>query len=203
MPILMCCLFVFVLMLPTPAVAQTSCDGAPAPLPPALTVSVSGQWAFLAWDAQDGVTQGFRVEAGSAPGASNVRVFSTIAQRWSLPVANGSYWVRVWAESVCGGPATVSSEWAVTVPCHAAVPALAVAGQTVTWTGGTDPAGYRLEIALEPGAPAALSFAVAGAGSFTFGGFGTGATGTYYARLRGASACGGVAVSPEATVRVP
>lgn len=84
--------------------------GSPSP----LIASVNGRQVRLEWSPVAGAT-GYVLEAGSAPGASNLVVTMIGGTSVTTPAPPGHYYVRVKARTGCGtGPA--SNELAVTVP---------------------------------------------------------------------------------------
>lgn len=188
-----------VVLLVFPYVAAAQC---PVPTPPALEGLVSGSTVGMGWSAPDGATR-YQIEAGLSPGATDAAVIPTQSRRFSAPVADGRYFVRVRAENDCGRSAP-SSEVEIVVPCTEAAPVLALSpapgplgrGQSfrVTHVANSETAGYRFEIAAAAHEPSLWSFF---SGFNADLGFAWGGPGVYYARLRSVSACGGLLVSNE------
>jgi len=89
------------------------------PVPPVLNAPVltPNRTATLSWARSPELTQGFTVEAGSAPGLSNL-AFVPVMTGTTLTVPNvppGTYYVRVRAWNYIG-PSVPSNEFAVVVP---------------------------------------------------------------------------------------
>lgn len=186
--------------------------------PSNLTSTVNGNSVSLTWIAPgfgDAATS-YLLEAGSFPGGSNLASFDTgngATRLTAADVPSGTYYVRVRARNGAGTSAP-SNEIVVTVgsatPCATAPSApsglsASVNGSSVTlnWFapgGGCAPTGYILEAGSFPGAndlanvstgSTATSFATSGIGG-----------GTYYVRVRAASAAGVSLVSNEIVVVV-
>jgi hypothetical protein len=117
----------------TLVVTGTGCTtpGAPG----GLTGSVSGTNVSLAWGGVSGATS-YVLEAGSAPGQSNVVVSDQgLATSLSATAASGTYYVRVRARNACGTSAP-SNEIVLNVgnsPCNFAV---SPTNQSVSNAGG-------------------------------------------------------------------
>ena len=79
-----------------------------------MAAHVTGNTFVLAWRAPDNVALApvgtYLIEAGSAPGLSNVASFATgdaATEFVTPPVANGSYYIRLRAQNDAGtGPAS-------------------------------------------------------------------------------------------------
>ena len=86
-------------------VGVTTCSTSPG-IPTGFTHSVAGNTVTLSWNASAGVDAptSYVVEAGSAPGLSNITVFDTGngATGLSAFAPNGVYYVRVRARNACG-----------------------------------------------------------------------------------------------------
>src|SRR5262249_48862284 len=93
------------------------CAGAPG-APGGFTASASGSAVALRWNAATGNPTSYVVEAGSAPGWSNLAnsdLGSTAASYVASGVGHGTYYVRLRARNGCGtGPA--SNEVVLVVP---------------------------------------------------------------------------------------
>jgi Fibronectin type III domain len=174
---------------------------AAAPAAPSnLTASVSGNNVNLSWSAPPGAVLGYRVEAGSAPGQSNLHsgVYGPTPQLSAPNVPTGIYYVRVRAIASDGeGPP--SNEVTLTVgaggPC--AAPPGAPTGLTATVTGTTIAFNWAAgggcpasNFALQAGSgPGMSNLAVANVG--TSHGLTTAAPpGTYYVRVVAQNAFG-------------
>jgi hypothetical protein len=108
---------------------------APPGPPAALTFTRNGLLVTLNWSVpvSGGAVTGYQVEAGSAPGASNLAVVSTLAPTLSATAPPGVYYVRVRGRNAAGlGPAspevvidvtgsTVPSPWQA---CSSVVPSI-------------------------------------------------------------------------------
>jgi len=190
----------------------------PAPTAPQnLAASVSGSVVTLTWTPPVNIAiapvRTYYIEAGSAPGISNLAFFPTgnaETMYVTPPVANGSYWVRVRAESVGGlGPATndlrviVGPEppGAPVLSGGATGPGAVLLQWTAPPTPGVPVTGYELHAGSAPGLsnlavltlPASpLTFATTGVPPFT-----------YYVRVVPLSAAGPGTPSNEIVVVVP
>jgi hypothetical protein len=185
-------------------VIQLGWRGTTGPPPPPCTVpaapldlwsTVNGYAVSLGWTPPTGTIAGHLLDVGSASGLSNVGSLPVAAPAaaFAAMAPAGRYYVRVRAGSACGVGAA-SNEIVVDVPSGCGAPtapgalAFSRVNRTVslTWGAASGAAGYVLEAGYAPGASNAGVFDVGGA-------LGTGGTvppATYYARVRGRSACG-------------
>ena len=172
------------------------------PGPPTnLTAQVSGTTVILAWVGPAGVTViGFRIQAGTAPGLSNVAnlVVGTAPGLTAPNVPNGTYYVRVIAIAA-DGESLASNEVTVVVggggPGPCVVPAapgnlvVTVSGSTVTVT-WTPVAGagivYVLEVGSQPGLTDIIVLEVGANPSLSA----NAPNGVYNIRVRARSSCG-------------
>ncbi len=93
---------------------EANCS-APPQAPGGLSHAVAaGGLVTLAWTPPPGAVA-YRVEAGSASGASNLALLQTTSPGLSVPAPTGDYYVRVRALNLCGAGAP-SNEVLVTVP---------------------------------------------------------------------------------------
>jgi hypothetical protein len=182
--------------------------------PGTLTGSANDQTVTLGWSAPaSGVTQGYRLLAGTSPGQANALVADYAASVTSLVstgVPYGSYFVRVAALNVCGvGP--VSNELTVVVqPC--AAPPQAPTGLVFNRSGsvvglawsapksGPAPTSYTLVVGSQPGGSNVLVLP-SGTAATTF--VGSAPPGTYYVRILAQNPCGVSGASNEVVVVVP
>jgi hypothetical protein len=153
------------------------------------------------------------IEAGSAPGLSNLAYLSTNSTATTFSaggVGAGSYYVRVRAQNA-GGTSNASNEILVVVgstgctapPAPPSSLASSVSGSTVTltWIAASGaPSSYVVEAGSSSGA-ANLANSDLGTTATTYTATGVGA-GTYYVRLRARNACGTSAASNEIVVVV-
>src|SRR6266511_5252689 len=182
-----------------------------APAPPSnLSAQVSGNTVNLTWSAPVGSTlTGFRLQAGTAPGLSNVAdvILGVTTQLTATSVPSGTYYVRVRALDATGESAP-SNEIAVSVGGGGCAPPAAPIGLaatvvgnvvTVTWQAVS---GAGVVYLLEAGSALGLSnvgvFNVGPVLSLTA----SAPNGTYYVRVRGANACGSGAASSDIAVTV-
>jgi Fibronectin type III domain len=198
--------------------ATSALHGQPAEItsaPLSLSATASGNTALLSWTppASGGPVISYIIEAGSAPGLSNLASFNTGNAATSLTVPgvpNGTYFVRVraldasgaslpsnevvlavGASGACAGPPTgltVTSQSAGTISLAWAAPA---AGS---------PTSYVIFAGSAPGLSNLANFDT-GNSSTTFVTSGVPA-GSYYARVASRSSCGLSAPSNEALVFV-
>jgi hypothetical protein len=179
---------------------------AAAPAPPAnLSATVTGSTVALTWQAGAGSAGAtFWLEAGSAPGTSNVGAWPTTAtQLVAAGVPAGRYFVRVRA-ATAEGISGYSNEVDVRVGCGAALVApQSLAGSvnglavSLSWTPVTGASGYVVEAGSAPGL-ANLAALPTAATSLS----GAVPAGTYYVRVRALSACGVGDASNEVVLRV-
>jgi FG-GAP-like repeat len=179
---------------------RTSASSADAPN--TLTAAVAGSSVTLSWIAPLNATvTAYLVEAGSAPGLSDLARFTTGTPATSLStsgVPSGTYYVRVKTISgtATSGPsnevvATVGSGACTVGPLPPANLASAVSGSSVLlhWSaGGGSPQSYVLEAGSLPGlADVARLDLGRPATTFTAGNI---PSGRYYVRVRATNACG-------------
>jgi hypothetical protein len=180
------------------ALAPASAAAISAPnVPSNLAVSVSGSIVTLTWTAPAGgdPPTSYQVQAGTAPGQTNIASFDTGSTATSLAVFNvpaGAYFIRVRAVNSAGASGESNEVQAVVggaPPCASlAAPTGLVAtinGGTVTlsWTppSGCAPASYIIQAGSTPGASNLANFSTGSAATtFTAGGVGAG---TYYVRV--------------------
>jgi hypothetical protein len=198
---------IFVIVLPA---------GVPS-APQELAGTVAGSTVTLSWappaNEAFASVRTYLVAAGSVPGVSDIVLFptgSTETTYTATAVANGSYWVRVYAESASGlSPA--SNDIRVNVgPAAPGAPVLS-GGATgpgavlLQWTAAPAPAlpvtGYRLLAGFRPGQSDAAVIDLP-ASSLAYGAAGI-APGIYYVRVAALSAAGLGDLSNEVVVTIP
>lgn len=183
-------------------------------IPLNLNAATDGSTVTLYWlPPPSGIVASYRLEAGSAPGLSdlaNVRTGDAATSVVAHDVAPGTYYARVRAEfdGIVGG---TSNEIVVTVgppPACGAAPtaptglAATVVGSSVTlrWSASRGAArSYLLEAGTAPGASNVGSVNVGNTSAFTAPNV---PQGTYYGRLRAINACGTSGPSNEVLVTV-
>lgn len=184
------------------------------PGPPAVfNFGVADQNVSLAWTPPDsGVTQGYVLAAGTAPGLQNVLVAPFPASVTALNVLApyGDYYVRVFATNVCGTSAPTPDRLISVQPCTAAPnPPSGLTfgrdGQQVTFNwnapaSGPAPTQYVFVVGSQPGAGDILAFPTGSAATSVSA---VGPPGTYYVRAYAANVCGGSGFSNEVTVVIP
>jgi hypothetical protein len=182
-------------------------ETAPPAAPENFTSTVTSTTVSLAWQraGTGGSPVGYRLEAGSSPGASDLLVTNVNAPELTVSgVPSGIYFVRVRAFNDLG-ISEPSEELEVQVGCVGALPTPTgltggVTGgvATVSWTPVAGATSYLVEVALQPVGPTALVIpTVAPVVS------GPVPPGTYHARVRAVTPCGTTAPSEEITVTVP
>jgi hypothetical protein len=153
------------------------------------------------------------IEAGSAPGLSNLAYVSTNSAATSFSaggVGAGSYYVRIRAQNA-GGTSNASNEILLVVgsagctapPAAPSSLTSSVSGSNVTlvWAASSgSPSSYVVEAGSSSGA-ANLANSDLGTATTSYTAAGVGA-GTYYVRLRARNACGTSAASNEIVVVV-
>jgi matrixin len=184
--------------------------------PSALTASASGSTISLSWRAPSsgGSPSTYMIEAGSAPGLSNLANFSTGGTATSFSsgnVGSGSYYLRVKAANAAGTSAAsnesllnVGGGGCSTAPGAPGGLTTSASGATVTlaWKAASgNPSSYVVEAGSAPGlSNLANSDLGSPATSYVAAGVGRGA---YYVRMRGRNACGTGPASNEALLVVP
>jgi hypothetical protein len=189
--------------------------GAPTE-PQTLAATVAGSTVTLTWAPPLNVSlapvRTYYVEAGGASGVSDIAFFPTgnaLVSYVTTAVPNGSYWVRVRAESA-GGVGPASNEVRVIVgPPPPGAPVLS-GGATgpgavsLQWTAAPAPGasvtGYQLRAGYQPGqSNAAVIDLPASPLAYAASGI---PPGTYYVRVVALSSAGPGAVSNEVVVTV-
>ncbi len=179
----------------------------PAP-PTAFSASVAGRTVTLNWVAPTAGAPpaGYRIEAGSSAGASNLAVLQTgpAPGLTVTDVPDGIYFVRAHSrrDALVSGP---SNEVRVAVGCAAAPPAptnllQSVNGNQVTlsWTASAGAASYVIEAGSASGLANIAVLPVGPNPALTV----TAPPGVYFVRLRGLNGCGVGAASNEVIVTV-
>ncbi len=188
-------------------VTVTSVQGPPQP-PTGLSATVSGTTITFSMTLPPGPLSGILLAAGGAPGQTQGVLPMPIAPQSSLEnVPPGTYYARMHAVSA-GGTSGASNEVQLVVSPAACVtpsaPAVQVqvSGSTVGvgWSPVPGAIGYRLDFSTSPGGAAAHSQTFAP--SQTAASYPGVPTGTYYARVTVANACGAIATSADATIVV-
>lgn len=193
-----------------PESAMGGLPGAPS----TPTVNISGPTLTLRWSPSSvgGAPLDYIVEAGTAPGSSNVATLplgSTTPRFTFTPVPGGRYYLRVRARSAAGvGAPSAEVAFSAGVAGCAGPPQAVLAHTTVS--GGAvdlfweDPvsAGSGLGYVLEAGsAPRLANIATVNlGGARTFAA--TAPPGLYFARVRASSPCGVAPASPDVVIAV-
>lgn len=152
----------------------------PPAAPAGLTASASGSTLTLSWQTVTGAVA-FIIDAGSAPGASNIASFDTGSAGTSFTansVPNGTYYIRVRVRTACGTSAA-SNEATVTIGTLPPPPT-SVTGR---WVGVT-PDGIIVELDPYDNCPSEYDLQLDLTSS------GTAVTGTATTRLRKVEAAG-------------
>lgn len=191
--------------------------GAAPTAPQALAVELTGNTFTMTWAPPVNVPPvtllTYYVEAGSMEGSSNLAFFPTGNTQTTYvtpPVPNGSYWVRVRAQSA-GGLSPASDEVRVVIGPPTPDPPVLTGGATapgtvlLQWTVPAAPGapitGYQLRAGTQPGRNdvGVLNFPVS---TLAFGSGGIG-PGTYYVRVVALSSQGPSEASNELVLTVP
>ncbi len=180
--------------------------------PGTLTGSSADTLVNLQWSAPStGVTQGYQLAVGTAPGLANLGAQNYAASVTALsgPAPYGTYFARVLATNVCGVSPPSNEVTLVVQPCAAAPRAptgLAISKSgtflTITWSApaGTPPTSYTLAVGSAPGLS---NLAVLPTGNTGTSLAGNAPPGTYYVRVIAQNACGASGPSNEFLVTVP
>ena len=176
--------------------------------PTSFSATVAGRTVTLNWLAPTAgaAPTGYRLEAGSSSGASDLAVATTgpATGVTVTDVPDGIYFVR--ARSVRNGTVGApSNEVRVTVVCAAAPPAPAGLQQTVSgtlvrldWVPSAGATGYVVEAGSATGLADLAELPVGASPALTV----TAPAGRYYVRVRGRSGCGAGPASNEVIVTV-
>jgi hypothetical protein len=189
------------------SVTVSSVEGPPQP-PTALSATVSGTTINFALTLPQGPLSGLLLAAGVVPGQTLGVLPMPVAPQSSLEnVPPGTYYARMHAVSA-GGTSAPSNEVQIVVSPSACITPSApvvqvqVSGSTVgiLWSAVSGAVGYRLDVSVAPGGPAAHSQAFpASQTAVSYPGV---PSGTFYARVTATNACGAQATSAEATIVV-
>jgi hypothetical protein len=180
---------------------QVRVGPAPPNAPTGLTASAVASNITLSWTTPvgGGAPDGYLIEAGSAPGLSNlanVATGNTLTVFTASGVANGTYYVRVRASNSAGTSGPSNEAVMVVGPATPGAPsglAWSSAGSTMSlaWTApatGGPPATYTIEAGSGPGLSNLASFSTGNtATSYAASGIGNG---TYFVRVRAANSGG-------------
>ena len=204
-----------------------ACTVAPG-APSGISASVSGSTITLTWTAASGSPAGYVVDAGSAPGLSNLASGTDVGAGTTLSAPNmpaGTYYVRVRARNSCG-TGSASNEVSVTVTGGSSPPgpvpgpgactvapgapsglrgsyAVSSNGFTITlsWTAPSgSPASYLLDAGSAPGTVDITSGREVGVETTMSAPDQPG--GTYYFRIRAKNNCGTGPASNEISLAV-
>lgn len=187
------------------AIFPTTANGA---APDGLDGSAIGNDVYLFWSApsEGPAPTGYIIEAGSAPGLSNLATLPTgsTAREFLTTAPNGTYYVRVRAVTSAGtsGP---SNEIVLNVggscappPAPTGMTGIASGSQvTLAWNASAGATGYIVQAGSASGLSNLATIAVAGNGLST-----PAPNGTYFVRVLAQNACGTSASSNEVIVTV-
>jgi hypothetical protein len=199
--------------LPSPDTAVTVGACSAPGVPTNFTYTTADNLVTLTWaPPATGVTQGYWLYAGLAPGRSDALVTALGPEpSFSGPANFGTYFVRIAARNTCAvGPVTTPDLQVVVQPCTTAPnPATGLAFSrngnlvTLTWNrpaSGNLPSRYVIHAGSAPGASDLLVFPT-GSPATTF--TASAGPGTYYVRVVGQNNCGLSGASNEIAVVVP
>lgn len=178
--------------------------------PSSLSASVTGNTVVLSWTAPSsgGPVSNYVIEAGSAPGLSNLALSSTSGAQTNAAfggVPFGNYYVRVRARNALGnGAASNEILVAVTCPLPAAPTTLSAdrvgSSVTFTWQAAAGATSYLIAVGNAPG----LSNLLVSNVGLTTTVSASGPPGTYYVRMLARNACGNsTGSSNEVIVTIP
>ena len=196
-----------------------SCSGPQPPPPPSvpgaplnLRAAVTGSTAVLNWTppASGGAPASYLLEAGRAPGATDVAIIDTGSTATSITataVPQGAYYVRVKARNAAGAGAPSNEVFLLvgagppppcigppTAPTNLSV---SVNGRLVTlrWAAPPEPVTtFVIDVGSTPGATNIASLPTGNAGTTLSA---IAAPGTYFIRVRARNDCGTSGASPE------
>ena len=171
---------------------------------------VTGSRVQIAWNAAPGA-ESYVIEAGSAPGLSNLAVVNSgsAATSYTATVVNGRYYVRVRGVNESGaGPASTDLAIVVGAGGCAAAPDAPTALQattsgltaTLTWqapAGGETVTQYAVDLVSGTGSPLTLARVTATSLSAS------GPPGAYALAVRAENSCGSSAATPPVAVILP
>jgi predicted phage tail protein len=184
------------------------------PGPPTnLVVSVVNNSVNLSWTAPTtgGAVTSYVLEAGDAPGGSNLATFdtgNTATGFTAFAVPTGTYFVRVRARNAAG-TSTASNEVVILVGVCSAPPSapspltFVVAGNSITlnWTA---PGGQVTTYVIEAGSQSgAVDLANVATGNTNTSLVATATSGTYFVRVRARNMCGTSGPSNEVVITIP
>ncbi len=178
---------------------------APGP-PQGFTASASGLRASMSWTPPaSGAVTDYLIEAGSAPGATNLATLPVGPTTTSYSVVGpaGTYYVRVRARNGCGSAASEDVVVTLTPECAApgapgAPVANVVAGRvSLAWAPASGATSHIFEAGSAPGLANLVNSNVSGTALVA-----SAPPGVYYVRARGRNACGVGPASPETVVTV-
>lgn len=189
-------------------VGSCTVPGAPA----SFTGSSNDQLVSLQWTPPAaGLTQGYQLVAGSAPGLSNLAVvnFPSTVTSFGAPVPYGTYFTRLHATNVCGIGPPSQEVTLVVQPCSA--PPQAPTGLARSVSGGVVTLAWTAPAGVAPTSYVVIAGSVSGGSDIVVFATGTTATslvtpappGTYHVRVLATNACGQSGASNEVTVVVP
>ncbi|MEZ5285314.1 MAG: PQQ-dependent sugar dehydrogenase [Vicinamibacterales bacterium] len=179
--------------------------------PGTLSGGVAGRTVSFQWSAPPAgaAPTGYRLEAGSGSGLSDIAVLQTGTQTalTVTSVPDGEYFVRVRAER-SGAAGDPSNELRIVVTESCTAPPAApsgltqsVAGSTVflSWSGAPTASGYVVEAGSATGLSNLAVLSVGASTSLSV----VAPTGFYFVRVRGLNPCGAGGPSNEVLVSVP
>ena len=180
--------------------------------PDNLTSLVNGSNVLLSWQpgATGGAPAGYQLEAGNAPGASNLVVFRTGATTsLAASAPTGTYYVRVRALNAAGlsppsrdivvsvgGGCAPNAPGTLNVTRSGSLVALAWS----TPSAGFAPSAYTIEVGSAAGATNTMVFDTGGTATTLSA---SAPPGRYYVRVRGRTACATGPASNEVVIDVP
>jgi hypothetical protein len=192
------------------AVIVTGSGGCTPAAPTSLVATATGSTVTLQWTAPGGScgATAYIVEAGSAPGLSNLANFntgSTATTFVAMGVGAGTFYIRVRAAN--GANASAPSGEATLVVGGCSMPGApagltgSVNGTTVSlsWGSVAGATSYVLEAGTAPGQSNLAVLDLGSATTLTA----TAGAGTYYVRVKAKNACGTSVASNEFTLTVP